>query len=273
MPEDISILITRYKELNLQDVLDHERFNEYSIVHHSSGIEGSTLTEVETRLLLEEDITPKGKPLLHSLMVKDHYSALKCVLAAAAAKQPITAEFFQKVNALVMKNTGSIYNTVFGEIDASKGTFRKGNVSAGGSYFPNYDKVVPYVAELVKRLDADIPDTQGDKARLELSFRAHFDLVSIHPWYDGNGRTSRLLMNYIQAFYGLPLAIVFKEDKADYYVALQETRKKEDLQIFHDFMFSQYSKHLEQEITAYKKAMSQKLEPKKGKGKGRSMFF
>ena len=58
MPDSIPILLNRYKELNLQDVLDHEKFNEYSIVHHSSSIEGSTLTEVETRLLLEEDITP-----------------------------------------------------------------------------------------------------------------------------------------------------------------------------------------------------------------------
>ena len=68
MLDDISILLGRYKALNLQDVLYHERFNEYAIVHHSSSIEGSTLTEVETRLLLEEDITPKGKPLTHIMM-------------------------------------------------------------------------------------------------------------------------------------------------------------------------------------------------------------
>lgn len=80
-------------------------------------------------------------------------------------------------------------------------------------------------------------------------------------------------MNYIQAYYGLPLAIVFKEDKADYYVALQETRKQEDMQIFYDFMFAQYRKHLEQEITSYTQAMSHKVEPKKGKGPGYSLFF
>ena len=273
MLDDISILLNRYRELHLQDVLDHEKFNEYSIVHHSSGIEGSTLTEVETRLLLEEDITPKGKPLMHSLMVKDHYAGLRYVLETAGAKKAITVEFIQYINAVVMKNTGSIYNTVFGEIDASKGMFRKGNVSAGGSYFPNYDKVIPYTTELVKRLDEDLPYIQGDEEQLKLSFTAHFDLVSIHPFYDGNGRTSRLLMNYIQAYHGLPLAIVFKEDKADYYVALQETRKQEDMQIFYSFMFGQYRKHLEQEISSYVQAMSQQSLPKKGKGNGYSLFF
>jgi Fic family protein len=273
MADDISILVDRYKELNLQDVLDHERFNEYSIVHHSSSIEGSTLTEVETRLLLEEDITPKGKPLMHSLMIKDHYAALRYVVDAAAAKKTITVEFIQHINALVMKNTGSVYNTVFGEIDASKGMFCKGNVSAGGSYFPNYDRVIPHTTELAKRLNENLPNVKGDDEQLKLSFTAHFDLVSIHPFYDGNGRISRLLMNYIQAYHGLPLAIVFKEDKADYYVALQETRKHENMQIFYSFMFEQYRKHLEQEISSYSQAMSQKTQPKKGKGSGYSLFF
>lgn len=95
-----------------------------------------------------------------------------------------------------------------------------------------------------------------------------------HPFYDGNGRTSRLLMHYIQAYYGLPPAIVFKEDKADYYdVALQETRKQENMEIFYTFMFDQYRKHLEQEITSYTQAMSHKTIPKKGKGNGYSLFF
>ena len=273
MPDDISILLSRYKELSLKDVLDHERFNEYAIVHHSSSIEGSTLTEVETRLLLEEDITPKGKPLIHSLMVKDHFAALRFVLEAAAAKKGISVDFIQKINSLVMKNTGSIYNTIFGEIDASKGMFCKGNVSAGGSYFPNYDKVIPYTINLVIHLDDNLSKVQGDEELLKLSFSVHFDLVSIHPFYDGNGRTSRLLMNYIQAYHGLPLAIVFKEDKADYYVALQETRKQEDMQIFYAFMFGQYRKFLEQEIESYTKAMSQNVDPKKEKGSGYSLFF
>ena len=181
-------------------------------------------------------------------------------------KKTITVEFIQQINALVMKNTGSVYNTVFGEIDATKGMFRKGNVSAGGSYFPNYDKVIPYTTSLVKRLDENLARVQRDEEQLKLSFSAHFDLVSIHPFYDGNGRTNRLLMNYIEAYHGLPLAIVFKEDKADYYVALKKRGKQEDMQIFYAFMFGQYRKQLEQEIVSFTEAMSQKTEPKREKG-------
>ncbi len=265
--------LKQYRDLNLQDILDHDKFNNFSIVHHSTSIEGSTLTEVETRLLLEEDITPKGKPLSHSLMVKDHYNALIYVLDSAASKKAITTDLIQHINALVMKNTGNIYNTALGEVDASKGMFRKGNVSAGTTYFPNYDKVIPYTNELVERLNNNLSKIQEELERLKFSFAAHFDLVSIHPFYDGNGRTSRLLMNYIQAYYGLPLAIVFKEDKADYYVALQETRRKEDIEVFNAFMFNQYRKHLENEITTYNQAMLQKPTSKKDRGNGYSLFF
>ena len=96
----------------------------------------------------------------------------------------------------------------------------------------------------------------GEKTKMEameLSFAAHFDLASIHPFYDGNGRTSRLLMNYIQAYYGLPLATVYKEDRAEYFQALTLTREKEDTKIFQEFMKSQYQKLLSTETKAFQK--------------------
>ncbi|HQF11995.1 MAG TPA: Fic family protein, partial [Paludibacteraceae bacterium] len=94
--------------------------------------------------------------------------------------------------------------------------------------------------------------------QLNLSFDVHFNLVSIHPFYDGNGRTSRLLMNYIQAFYGIPLAIVDSEDKQDYIQALIDTREKEDIAIFRNFMKNQYEKYLLQEIKKFEEGLSSK---------------
>lgn len=264
--QDLLQILTEYKSLELDKVLDHDKFNQYSIVHHSSTIEGSTLTENETRVLLEDGITPKGKPLEHSLMVKDHFEALQFTIDAANKRIAITIDLIQSINARVMKHTGKMYNTVFGEIDASRGMFRKGNVSAGGSYFINYDKVEPYTKTLVEKLQTDLAILNNIEDQLKHSFAAHFNLVSIHPFYDGNGRTSRLLMNYIQQYYKLPLAIVFKEDKADYFNALQQTRQQENMDIFHTFMFEQYKKHLTNEIAVYKKDT-------KAGGKGFSLLF
>jgi Fic family protein len=228
---EIILLIDKFNSLDLQDVLDFEKFYHYEITYHSTTIEGSTLTEIETRLLLDEGITPAGKPLLHSFMVQDHFKALQFIITEAKKKRAVTSNFVCELNAQVLKNTGSIYNTVFGEIDATKGMFRKGNVSAGNSYFVNYDKVEKLVNELCEKVNSKLATVNSVEEKINLSFDAHFELITIHPFYDGNGRTSRLLMNYIQLLFNLPMAIVFKEDKSVYFEALQTTRKEEDINI------------------------------------------
>lgn len=259
---DIVKLIAQYKKLGINEVIDHEKFNLISIVHHSTRIEGSTLTGIETQVLLNEGLTPKGKPLHESLMVTDHFAALKYGLEHAKVQAPITVEFIQKLNALIVKNTTSTYHTVFGTIDAATGAFRKGNVTAGETYFPNFNKVESLTAGLVSEISAKMKLNLSTRAQLDLSYDAHFNLVSIHPFYDGNGRTSRLLMNYIQAGYKLPLAIVNNETKADYYQALIDTREKGDIRIFRSFMDEEYQRLLSAEI----KKFQQMVHPKKGSG-------
>ena len=269
MEKSVVKLLEQYEQYNLSDIIDYDKFNSFVIVHHSSSIEGSTLSEVETRLLLDENVTPKGKPLEHSLMTRDHYSALQFILQAAKSRREITPEFIQQINDHVMRSTGRVYNTPLGTVDASRGEFRKGNVSAGGSYFVNYSKVEGLVNELSKELNSQLSSCKTTIARLELSFMAHFNLVSIHPFYDGNGRTSRLLMNYIQKINDLPLAIVYKENKADYFTALDETRKENDPSTFKEFMYAQYEKYLKEEIRKY-----QKLQQSKNRGvSGHPLLF
>jgi Fic family protein len=255
-------LIERYKNLGIDDVIDHQKFNLISIVHHSTKIEGSTLTEVEAQVLINEGLTPKGKPMHDSLMVTDHHAALLFTLASAKTKRDVTANFIREINALVVKNTGKVYNTVFGTIDSSTGAFRKGNVSAGITYFPNYDKVEPLTNEMAVKINKLMQETGSVSDQVNFSFDAHFNLVSIHPFYDGNGCTSRLLMNYIQAYYNLPLAIVHSDAKAEYIQALVDTREKNDIQIFRDFMAVEYAKLLENEI----KKFEEMDKPKKGAG-------
>lgn len=260
-------LLKQYQALNLSQNIDYDKFSRYSITHHSTSVEGSTLTEIETNLLLDEGLTPKGKPIEHSLMTLDHESALLFIIDKAKYRTKIDKKFIQQVNAFVMAKTGSIYNTVFGEIDASKGSFRKGNVVAGNRYFPNYDKVELLTEKLIDVIASKIDLIDDIDKQLQLSFDAHFDLVSIHPFYDGNGRTSRLLMNYIQLYYNLPMSVVFKEDKLDYIQALEDSRSKEDLTPFRDFMTNQYIKFLNQEIQNYNSIN------KKSNGNGFSMIF
>lgn len=246
-------LLQQYQSLDLASNLDYDKFNHYAITHHSTQIEGSTLTETETRLLLEQQLTPGGKPLAHSLMVQDHYEALQFVLQVAAKKGRINEGFIKQINAAVLRQTGAVYRTIFGDIDSSKGEYRKNNVSAGSRYFVNYSKVEALTLDLAQQLDKQLDLVTDSTSQLTLSFDAHFDLVSIHPFYDGNGRTARLLMNFIQHYFGLPLSIVFTEDKSAYFEALEQTRKAEDLSFFRNFMLDQYAKYLQNEIVKYQK--------------------
>lgn len=265
--QHIEALLEKFQSLNLSANIDFDKFNQYAITHHSTTIEGSTLTEIETRLLLDEGITPAGKPLLHSLMVQDHYRALLFVIEQAKLKVALSPGFIQNSNALVMKQTGSLYQTVFGELDGSKGVFRKGNVSAGNTYFVGFDKVEGLVKKLCAAVSEGLLAHSTIIDQLNISFDAHFDLVTIHPFYDGNGRTSRLLMNYLQLYFNLPMCIVFKEDKATYFEALQQTRKQEDINIFRSFMYGQYEKYLLKEIDKFESIDREK------KGGGYSFVF
>jgi len=81
-------------------------------------------------------------------------------------------------------------------------------------------------------------------------------------------------MNYIQHYYKLPLAIVFREDKSEYFEALQQSMKLENTAIFQEFMSSQYQKHLQSEIVEFQKmSKGESLKLGLGKGRGFSIFF
>jgi len=111
---NLTELINKYNSLGINLTIDFDKFNHISLVHHSTKLEGSTLTESETQVLILNGLTPKGKPLQDSLMVTDHAAALKFIINSAQEKKPITIEFIQQINALVVKNTAKIYHTVLG---------------------------------------------------------------------------------------------------------------------------------------------------------------
>ena len=258
----------KYFSLIEADDFDYNKFNQFAIVHHSNSIEGSTLTKEETYLLLEEHLTPKNKPLEHTLMAIDHLKALQFVIQLAEEKTPLTVEIIKEISALVMKTTGSEISSIAGNFDSSKGDFRKVTVRAGTTTFMDYKKVPERVNELVAYINKTINTSQDFLDINNLAFDAHFQMVSIHPFADGNGRLSRLVMNYIQQYHQMPLSVVYKEDKQDYFDALQETRKNEDISIFRNFMFSQTEKFLTEQI----EELTQK-QTSKNTGKGFSFLF
>ena len=252
-------IIERFKEqlkafekLKLHEAINWDKYNLMSISHHSTAIEGSSLTTSESQLLLDEGRTPKGKPLEHSVMEKDHFHALNFVVIEAEAKRKITPEFIRKVAAKVMYGTGKQYNTAAGDFDSSKGEYRRLGVFAGGTSFPNFRIVEGKVRKLCDRLDEKIDKLTSMEEIYNLAYDFHFDLVSIHPFADGNGRVSRLMMNYILLYHRQAPAIIYKEDRLEYIDSLNESREIESTKPLRDFLFSQQVKYFEKQIAIEK---------------------
>ena len=244
---DIKELVIKYQEF-AKEVINQDKYTYYAITYHSTAIEGSTLTEKQTVKLLEFGLTAGNKPIEHHLMVLDHDQALDFILKAANDPYPITVEFIQSVDTLILKSTGAIVNTKMGTYDTSIGDLRLSGVKAGNRLFPDYNKVPSLLKSLCQSVNEEMERVTTFEEICNLAFKIHYDLVSIHPFGDGNGRTARLLMNYFQYRFKLPLCIVYKQDGVKYTTALENARIKDDIAIFYDFMYSQYAKFLKSEI-------------------------
>jgi Fic family protein len=236
-------LIAAYQQATRGQV-DMKRFTYYAITYHSTAIEGSTLTEGQVYNLLDQDIPAKNKPFSEQQMVIDHQKALVYTLNKTSEKQPLTEAFIKEIGGMVIKNTGSIYSTALGTFDSTRGDYRLVNVHAGARTFPNYSKIPDRMKSFVEEINKRIAEAKTFQQKCEVAFYAHFQLVSIHPFADGNGRTSRLIMNSILAGFDLPIFYVYKSNRISYIQALEKARETDNLHYFYSFMFGQYKKFL-----------------------------
>lgn len=129
--KDISALFHRFRELGIEQQIDYNKFYLYSIITHSTAIEGSTVTEIENQLLFDEGIAPAGKNVMEQLMNLDLKAAYEQVMQYARNRESMDVKLLCGLSALVLKNTGAQYNAFQGSFDASKGDLRLLNVSAG----------------------------------------------------------------------------------------------------------------------------------------------
>ena len=262
--EQLIALIGRYKELGIDSQIDYEKFYLYSIITHSTAIEGSTVTETENKLLFDEGITAKGKTIVEQMMNLDLKRAYEESIKLAKEKAPITVDMLKSLSKLVMRNTDSTYKTALGEFSSADGDLRLVNVTAGvgGKSYLSYQKVPAKLKEFCDWINAERAKKMSVAERYNLSFEAHYRLVTIHPWADGNGRMARLIMNHIQFEFALVPAKVLKEDKGDYINALVTTRETDDIAIFQHFMAEEMAKTITADIEAYLKSTEESREKK-----------
>ena len=258
-------ILEEHKELGFQEQIDYEKFYLYSIVTHSTAIEGSTMTEVENQLLFDEGLSAKGKSIIEQNMNLDLKAAYERSMEMAREHTPFSIDMLKELSSIVMRRTGGIFNAPGGVFDSSKGDLRRVNVTAGtmGKSYMSYLKVPQKLEDFCKKMNErreQLLKNSDVYEQYRLSFDAHLQLVTIHPWVDGNGRMSRLIMNHLQNEFGLVPNKVLKEDKAEYINALVKSREEESNVPFQDFMFLEHAKNLQQEIENYNLSMEDEEE-------------
>lgn len=184
--------------------------------YHSNAIEGSSITLAETKVILAHGLTVGGKPLREHLEVINHKHAIDLVEALAAGHELLTEHTIRQIHALILRTIN----------DEEAGRYRRVSVRITGSNYvpPDPSTVPPLMHDFNLWLNS-----QEARALhpVELAALAHFKLVDIHPFVDGNGRTARLLMNLILLSNGYPLAVIRNEDRSRYYDLLEKAHQGE----------------------------------------------
>lgn len=182
------------------------------LTYTSNAIEGNTLTRRETALVVEKGLTVGGKTLREHLEAINHAEALDWVKAQIRRKHSDLQERdILDIHALILK----------GVDDAHAGRYRSVPVRIAGSMvvLPNPLKVPALMADFAAWLAA--PEKMHP---VERAAEAHYRLVTIHPFVDGNGRTARLLMNLVLMMHGYPPAIIRTRDRLAYIAALEKAQ-------------------------------------------------
>ncbi len=182
-----------------------DRSFDIEYAHNSTAIEGNTLTLIQTKVILEDGISVGGKTIREIYEVTNHAKAFSYVKKRIAERKPLDEAAMKDIHALLMQNilTGGIYRNV--EVRISGAGFKPPSPNEMFRQVKNFFAALPY---------------RTDLNTIELAALTHAEFVKIHPFVDGNGRTSRMIMNYqLMAGGFLPVSIA-KEDRLEYFEAL-----------------------------------------------------
>ena len=186
------------------------------MTYNSNAIEGNSLTLKETFLVINEGLTIKGKPLRDHLEAKSHTEALEYLyeLVDKDRRNTLSERLIREMNQIVMQDIDKEW----------AGRYRNSNVLIGGADHTPPEAVV--VPQLMQELIDWVRQNRKALHSVELAAVLHHRLVNIHPFFDGNGRTARLVMNVVLMQAGFPLAVVLKNDRKKYYRTLAEADRR-----------------------------------------------
>lgn len=177
--------------------------------YHSNAIEGNTLTLLETKVVLE-GITIGGKTLREHFEAINHRDAILYVEDIIKRQEPFSEWQIRNIHQFILKNID----------DENAGRYRQQNVLISGATAnpPDHTLLNDKMAQFIDWYNRDAHKLHP----VERAAKVHADFVAIHPFVDGNGRTSRLLMNLELLKAGYPPSVITVENRLAYYEALDQ---------------------------------------------------
>ena len=207
--------IDSHRPLDAHMLKQVKEYFRIGMAYSSNALEGNSLTETETKIVIEDGITIGGKPVRDHLEALGHSEAYD-LLFRLAKNQEITEADIKELHRLF-----------YYRIDEKQaGEYRKQRVIITGTDFiPPAPEKIP---TLMESFIAGLQEARAQHHPVEFAAIIHKDLVTIHPFIDGNGRAARLLMNLALLQAGYPVTIIPPILRRDYLDTLNKTHKGED---------------------------------------------
>jgi Fic family protein len=210
--DELQKQINELRPLSRETVLSLKDYYKIGLTWSSNAIEGNTLTESETKVVIEDGLTIGGKPLRDHLEAQGHSEAFEYMLELANKKE-ITEDDILMLHRLFYRKID----------DTNAGVYRKSQVFISGSKYPlpGPDKVPQMMKDIVQKI-ADIREKQHPVAA---AAKAHLEFVFVHPFVDGNGRVARLIMNLVLIQSGYNIALISPVRRAEYISSIEGAHK------------------------------------------------
>lgn len=233
----------RYQQLIIDKMKRDEylKYNEVLFSTHSCAIEGNSFSVDDTRELKEKGLgmIPAGKTLLEAFEMLDHFDAYEYMMQNL--QHPLDEHLLKEINRRITLHTLSYRSP-----DATPGEYTTTDMAAGDTVFGDHETLIARVPKLLESTEKAIQTATAHPMVLAARFHGFYEYL--HPFRDGNGRTGRLVSNYILLRLGHPLLVIPSDCRNEYIAALRLIRTEATDEHLVSFFFKMAMERMEQEI-------------------------
>ena len=227
--------------INKMDREEYTKYNEVLFSTHSCAIEGNSFSVDDTRELKEKGLgmIPAGKTLFEAFEMLDHFEAFEYLIQNA--QHPLDEALLKEINKRVTLHTISYRSP-----EAIPGEYTTTDMAAGDTVFGDHEQLIAKVPKLLESTEKAIASAAVHPMILAARFHGFYEYL--HPFRDGNGRTGRLVSNYILLRSGHPLLIIPSEARQEYISALRMIRTEATDEHLVHFCFKMAMRRMEDEL-------------------------